>query len=170
MNNNSNDKKEKSEKELFLFTSDGSKAVLEYMRNLTPQVLVGSVWVLFAVRSFELDFSGKTLVFWCSTLALTCLFFYLVISNMIDFTNKNSDHMQNKINNIDGFKPCENPNSLKVWSKHLYTTLILVFQSEKILLVEFILTIIFLMMPTMAVLFLVAKQADDLYRSILGVG
>lgn len=170
MNNNSNDKKEKSEKELFLFTSDGSKAVLEYMRNLTPQILVGSVWVLFAVRSFELDFSGKTLVFWCSTLALTCLFFYLVISNMIDFTNKNSDHMQNKINNIDGFKPCENPNSLKVWFKHLYTTLILVFQSEKILFVEFILTIIFLMTPTMAVLFLVAKQADDLYRSILGVG
>lgn len=169
MNEKDNDQK-KSNKELFLFTSDGSKAVLEYMRNLTPQVLVGSVWILFTVRSFELDFSGKTLVFWCSTLALACLFFYLVISNMIDFMNKSSDHMQNKINNIDGFKPCENPDSFKAWSKHLCTALKLVFKREKILFVEFILTIIFLLTPTVAVLFLVAKQAEDLYRSLLGGG
>lgn len=169
MNEKDNVKKESS-KDLFLFTSGGSEAVLGYMRNLTSQILVGSVCILFSVRSFELDFSGKTLVFWCCTLALTFLFFYLVISNMIDFNNKISKHMQNRINNIDGFKPCENPYNLKVWCMHLYTTLKLVFKSEKILFVEFILTIIFLLTPTMTVLFLVAKQADDLYRSLLGIG
>ncbi|MCH4247572.1 MAG: hypothetical protein LKF82_07000 [Acinetobacter populi] len=168
MSNNSNDNKEKSNRELFLFTSDGRKAVLEYMRNLTPQVLVGSVWMVFAVRSIELSFSGKTIVFWFVTLTLSCLFCYLVMGSMIDFINKSTEHMQNKIKKIDGFKPCENPNNFKVWSKYLCTTLKLVFKSEKILFVEFILTILFLLTPTIAVLFLVAKQADDLYRSLLG--
>ncbi len=47
--------KKRIKSNLFLFTPDGNKAVLEYMRNLTPQVLFGGVWILFVVRSNTLN-------------------------------------------------------------------------------------------------------------------
>lgn len=166
--NERNNNNKKSNRELFLFTSDGSKAVLEYMRNLTPQVLVGSVWVLFSVRSIELSLSYQTIVFWVVTVSMGLLFLYIVISNMTDFIDKSSKHMDKKIKGIEGFKPCENPYNFRVWVRHLWETLKLVFKNEKVLFIEFIFTIIFLLIPTVVVLFIAAKQADDLYKALLG--
>ncbi|MEQ1161490.1 hypothetical protein ABLT50_12195 [Acinetobacter calcoaceticus] len=163
---NNNDKK--SSRELFLFTAEGRKAVMEYMRNLTPQVLVGSAWVVFAVRSMQLSFSWQTLVFWCVTCAMVLLFFYIVTSNMVMFINESSHHMDNRIKGIEGYTACENPYGFKVWIRHLRKTLKLVYKNEKILFVEFILTIFFLITPTIIVFLIAAKQADDLYRSLIG--
>lgn len=166
MNEKNNDKK--SSRELFLFTAEGRKAVMEYMRNLTPQVLVGSAWVVFAVRSMQLSFSWKTLIFWGVTCGMVVLFFYIVISNMTDFINKITEHMEKKVKGIDGFQPCENPYNFQIWIRHLGKTLKLVYENEKILFVEFFLAIFFLITPTIIVFLIAAKQADDLYRSLIG--
>lgn len=169
MNNSNDDEKCKESKkriksDLFLFTPEGNKAVLEYMRNLTPQVLVGGVWILFVVRSNTLN----NYVLWIVSLAMAFIFFYIVIANIINFIQLITDHMDKQVENLSEYKVCDNPYNLKIWGKHILRTLGLVAKKKKSLLVEFILAIIFLLIPTLIVLFASVNAAIQLHKSMIG--
>lgn len=156
--------KKRIKSNLFLFTPDGNKAVLEYMRNLTPQVLFGGVWILFVVRSNTLN----NYILWSVTLAMAFIFFYIVIANIMNFIQQITDHMDRQVENLSEYRVCDNPYNLKVWSKHFLRTLKLVAQKRKILLVEFVLALIFLLIPTLIVLFASGNAAIQLHKSMIG--
>jgi len=164
-NSNEDENKKPVNLELFLFTPEGNKAVLEYMRNLTPQVLVGGVWILFVVRSNSV--SNFTL--WLVTIGMTFIFFYIVLANIFHFIQQITDHMNKVVKNIPNYKQCDDLYSFRVWSRHLFTTLVLVAKNKKILLVEFILAIVFLLIPTVIVLFASKNSAEQLFKNIFGV-
>lgn len=157
----------KVKRSAFLFTLDGGKAVLEYMRNVTPQVLIGSMWMLAFIRAIQLDFSVKTLFFWLLTFAITLVFFYIVIANYFYFLQPMIKNMEARINDIQDYKACETPHKFRVWFKHLFTTLKLAYRYKKILVVEFILIGILLQIPTIIVLLASAHSADQLYQALL---
>lgn len=154
--------------ELFLFTSDGAQAVLDYMRNLAAQVLVGIAWIVFSVRSNELTFSGNTLVFWSVTLATIFIFFYMVIANLMIFTSKIIEHMDKVIKGIDGYKQCEANYSFNIYFKHVIWIFGLVAKNKKLLIIECIFALIFLIVPTVIVFIISMGQANQLYKTLVG--
>lgn len=158
------DGKKKIKSDFFLFTPDGNKAVLEYMRNLTPQVLVGGVWIVCVLRSNTLD----DYMLWGVTIAMAFIFLYIVIVNITNFIQQIIDHMAKQVENISEYKVCDNPYNFKVWCKFLLRTLVLVAKNKKSLLVEFILAIIFLLIPTVIVVFASVNAAIQLHKSMIG--
>lgn len=158
------DGKKKIKSDFFLFTPDGNKAVLEYMRNLTPQVLVGGVWIVCVVRSNTLD----DYMLWGVSIAMAFIFFYIVIANIMNFIQQITDHMAKQVENLSEYKVCDNPYNFKVWCKFLLRTLVLVAKNKKSLLVEFILAIIFLLIPTVIVIFASVNAAIQLHKSMIG--
>ncbi|MCL6237099.1 hypothetical protein M5F66_01855 [Acinetobacter sp. ANC 5033] len=158
------DGKKKIKSDFFLFTPDGNKAVLEYMRNLTPQVLVGGVWIVFVLRSNTLE----DYMLWGVSIAMAFIFFYIVIANITNFIQQITDHMAKQVENLSEYKVCDNPYNFKVWCKFLLRTLVLVAKNKKSLLVEFILAIIFLLIPTVIVVFASVNSAIQLHKSMIG--
>ncbi|MBI1453620.1 hypothetical protein IL972_17125 [Acinetobacter sp. FL51] len=158
------DGKKKIKSDFFLFTPDGNKAVLEYMRNLTPQVLVGGVWIVCVLRSNTLD----DYMLWGVTIAMAFIFLYIVIANITNFIQQITDHMAKQVENLSEYKVCDNPYNFKVWCKFLLRTLVLVAKNKKSLLVEFILAIIFLLIPTVIVVFASVNAAIQLHKSMIG--
>ena len=112
------DGKKKIKSDFFLFTPDGNKAVLEYMRNLTPQVLVGGVWIVFVLRSNTLE----DYMLWGVSIAMAFIFFYIVIANITNFIQQITDHMAKQVENLSEYKVCDNPYNFKVWCKFLLRT------------------------------------------------
>ena len=166
MSNSDNDKK--SNNKLFLFTTEGNKAVFEYMRNLTPQVFIFSVGVVFAIRVQELPFSDKSIVLGLVAFAMCFVFIYLFMANIIDFIDKITDFMDEKIREVDGYKKCENPSVLKSSLTHLITTLVLIFKKKKTLFFEFFIALIFLIMPSVVVFIASGHTAISIYKSLFG--
>lgn len=156
--------KVKFKNELYLFTEDGNKAVLEYMRNLTPQVLIGGVWILLVMRSSYVS----DLFLWFITLIMAFIFMYMVIANIVDFIQKITNHMDSIVHNIPEYSACENTNDLKIWTRHLVVTLKLVLKNRKILFLEFILAIFFLLFPTAVVFFASVNTGVQFLKSITG--
>ena len=161
-----NNGKSQVKKEPFLFTLEGGRAVLEYMRNMTPQVLIGSIWIVFSLRSLELSFTVKNLIFWLVTLAMMFIFFYLIIANYFNFIKPMTNNIENRITGMQNYKACENPQNLSAWFKHVWRTLCLAYKYEKILFFEFIMIGIFIQIPTVIVIIASANSAAQLYKAL----
>ena len=155
----------KLENTLFVFTHDGSLAVLEYMRNLTPQVLVGGMWVAFVIRSNSINEWSL----WCVSLAMLFIFVYMVMANIINFLEKILAHMEKNIKGIPNYQKCDNPYSLKEELSHLFKIIKLIAKHKKILILELITNLILLLMPTVMVIVASISSAYQLHKLLFGI-
>ncbi|MDC5417483.1 hypothetical protein ACT4VL_04680 [Acinetobacter baumannii] len=166
MTNSDNNKK--SANKLFLFTSEGNKAVFDYMRNLTPQVLIFSVGVVFTIRTYELPFSNKSIILGLVAFAMFFVFIYLIMANIIDFIDKISNFMYEEIKKIEGYKKDKDLSKFKYWFTHLIGVLSLTFKKKRSLVYEFILALVFLIIPSVVVFITSGHTAISIYRSLFG--
>lgn len=162
------DKVKKSGRKFFLFTEEGKEAVQDYMRNMTPQIIMGGIGLVFAVRTTQLNFSSQAILMGIVSLITLLLFIYILMINIVDFTDKITAHIDDQIRSLADYKACENLKDFKVWCQHLMRTLLLTLGNRKILFVEFVLALTLLLIPTIAVFFMSAKTAIDILKSISG--
>lgn len=56
-----------------LFTLEGGRGFLEFMRNMTPQILVGSISIICTIRALDTE----NIPLWILTLIMWFVFFIL---------------------------------------------------------------------------------------------
>lgn len=70
----------------YLFSLKGGRYILESMRNIVPQVLFGSMWIVFFHRFLSVSNSLERIGLFFLTLFIGIIFFYSVITNLIFLT------------------------------------------------------------------------------------
>lgn len=150
----------------FLFTRGGGSAVLAYLRNIPVQVLIGTVAILAVFRAHEYDFSWTAVFFWLFALSMMFVFIYTVLVNTINFLKKITDYMDDQVRAIRGFKASERSHSIWRSTAESFQVLGLVFRRKKLLFLEFILILIFVLVPTSIIVIMASFSSFDLYSKI----
>ena len=159
--NNSEDKKPS------LLSLQGGRNFLEFMRNLTPQVLVGSMSIIFTLRATE---TGNILL-WFVSLIMWFVFLYITIANYLNFIEPVLKYLESELGSINGYMTKSDTVGLKFtfWVKGLINNIYLTSKFKKKVFFELLLLLIFIEIPSMILLFASATSATQIYSFIFNI-
>ena len=155
------------DKKTSLLTLRGGRNFLEFMRNMTPQILVGSMSIIFTIRAYE---TGNILL-WLLSLIIWFVFFYITIANYSNFVEPIMKYIGHELESIDGYMIKSDTVGLKfiVWFKGLLKNIYLTYKFKKKIFFELLLLTIFIEIPSMILLFASATSASQIYSFIFNI-
>lgn len=144
-----------------LFTLEGGRGFLEFMRNMTPQILVGSISIICTIRALD---TGN-IPLWILTLIMWFVFFYIAVANYINFISPVMKYIGDELADIEGYMTKSDTVGLKFddWLKGLIKNICLTYKHKKKIFLELVLLAILVEIPSVVALFAAGTTASQLY-------
>lgn len=151
-------------KKPYLLSLEGGRGFLEFMRNMTPQILVGSISIICTIRAAN---TGNILL-WILTLIMWFVFFYLAVANYVNFISPVMKYIGDELGGIEGYMAKSDTHGLKfkVWLKGLIKNIYLTFKYKRKIFLELVLLTILVEIPSIVAIFAAGITASQLYSFI----
>lgn len=147
-----------------LLTLEGGRGFLEFMRNMTPQILVGSISIICTIRAVD---TGN-IQLWILTLIMWFVFFYIAVANYINFISPVMKYIGDELASIEGYMTKSDAEGLKfkVWLKGLIKNIYLTSIYKRKIFLELVVLAILVEIPSIVAIFAAGTTAGQLYGFI----
>lgn len=148
-------------KKSYLFSLKGGRYILESLRNIIPQVLFGSMWIVFFHRFLNVSNSLERIGLFFLTLFIGVIFFYSVIMNLVFLTYPIFKEIDQRIkkNYIQKNIPEQR------WKKIPFF-IGLGLEHQTLLCIEILIVSIFALIPILLVVISSVNSAEQIYKTL----
>lgn len=145
----------------YLFSLKGGRYILESMRNIVPQVLFGSMWIVFFHRFLSVSNSLERIGLFFLTLFIGIIFFYSVITNLIFLTYPIFREIDQRIQ-----KNYNQENIPEYGWKKIPFFIGLSLEHQTLLCIEILIISIFALIPILLVVISSVNSAEQIYKTL----